>query len=111
MMRRLGFRADDLYFSVHPSGNAIENGVAISFGKPVIYLELRTQGKVFHWLVGPTDLALKEIEPAYHAACTMWNSASEEDINVEASFAFRQAVPLVAKLQELGFKFSDDIRD
>lgn len=112
MMRRLGYQEDDLFFVVNPHGIAAEDGQVVDFGKPTIYLVLRTQGKEFRWLIGPIDVPLKDIEAEYNKARDIWNAGPpEEDPGFRKSMAFKQSTALVRKLYDMGFRFSDEIRN
>lgn len=110
-LRRLGFSADDLFFACQPAGRIIEDGIPVLFDKPVILLILKTQGKQFAWTLGPVDLPVDQIEPAYHAACELWNTPSNgwQVSGFENSLAFRHAVPLVKMLKDRGFVFGEGI--
>ena len=109
-LRRLGFSADDLFFACQPAGKVIEGGVAMDLGQPVIMLVLKTQGKQFSWTVGIVDLPVDRIEPAYIAACELWNTSPDDgwrDTGFRNSLAFRHKVDLVATLKAKGFVFGD----
>lgn len=110
MVRRLGFAAEDIYFVVQSSGLVVERGQMLDLGKPAIGLELRTQNRVFLWTIGGVDLALDKIEPAYQAACELWNdpARSETEFPHEefiASRPFEQRIGLIQALQSKGFRF------
>jgi hypothetical protein len=104
VVRRLGFTPDEIFFGCAPNGIVVENGKSRHFKQPVIAVELRRGGLTFIWTIGPIDLPVEEIQPAFEAACAAWNAgdvASMDDF--KKSRPFLQAVPLMLALQRKGF--------
>lgn len=103
--RRLGFTPDEIFFAVQAGGIVVEEGIPFDFGdQPVIAVELHRGDRTFVWTIGPVQLAVDAIQPAFEAASAAWNAGNLSDADFFASKAFSVAVPLVVALQAKGFE-------
>lgn len=103
--RRIGFTADEIFFSCSPTGVVCEpDGTLLYFNGPVIALVLRRGDLTFTWTIGPIDLPADQVEEAYERACEVWNEGHAANIaEFRESRPFQQAVPLMLALQRKGF--------
>jgi hypothetical protein len=109
MLRRLGFQPDEIVFAVKADGQVVDaSGYAMGPGRPVILLLLKTQGREFTWIIGPTDLRVESIQQAFDEACEFWNRSLGDDPSWERFFKSSQAgasgVQLLVALQGKGIR-------
>lgn len=109
VMRRIGFRPDEIYMVVVPPGRSVQElpGSPVQrHATPTIGLEIRRDdGKTFRWVIGPTALALDDIEPEYERAIAAWNANDLEGTtgdDFKRSLPFKHGVAVVQALQAKG---------
>lgn len=111
VLRRLGFSADELFFSVYTSGQAIEGGRVIDVDMPFITLEIVRPDKKFTWTIGAVKGTRDEIQAVYEAACEAWNNGGgPSHAEFIASRPVRQATNLIGALRRKGFAITGNLR-
>lgn len=96
MLRRLDFSPDNLYFVIASDDD----------GTPMIVLELHAQGKTFRWTIGPTTVAVDDLQAAYEGACALWNAGTDApafEAEFLSSTPMQSKVGLIAALRAKGF--------
>lgn len=94
--RRLGFPPDDIYFATYASNH--------------VQIQLKSDGKTFRVDLGmfPARFSQEEIGQMWAKAVELWNTAdSAEAMSIwNFSHAKNQAVGLLMRMQEKGFRIS-----
>jgi hypothetical protein len=98
MLRRFGFKSDDIYFHVNPDN--------------VFFVILRTQGREFSMDVGPVrGMSPDQAEEAWKMVATALNQIAIRDQDlarmVEESMAFRETTTLAVVIHNKGIRIPD----
>ncbi|MDA4133940.1 MAG: hypothetical protein OK454_12585 [Thaumarchaeota archaeon] len=99
-LRKLGFKADDIYLSISPS--------AAHKGAPYAFCQLRAQGKFYSAILGPSkEKDWGALQQEYKEVSTNMTSIPQKDLDRiwQESPCHNQASEFAASLLFMGFKF------